>query len=208
MKLYHTPNSCSLGIYILLEEIGKPYELAKVDFAAREQHSDAYKALNPKSKVPALQLDDGAILTEWPAIAFHLASSFPNAKLMPANPLQQARAFEITDYVVATIHMQGFSRIARPENFAFDEGDFEKVGQRGREIMTRGFEVLADRIVGPYVLGEFSFADAALFYVEHWAVNRAGLSLPDKCRQHLETMLARPSVQTMLQRDNITAKAA
>lgn len=208
MKLHHTPNTCSLGIVVLLEEIGRPYEIAKVDFAARKQYGDAYKALNPKSKVPALELDDGAVLTEWTAIAYHLAASFPEAKFLPSGVLQQTRALEVTDYVVATMHMQGFTRIARPENFAFSEDDFDKVRQRGREIMERGFEIMAGRIVGPYVLGEFSFADAALFYVEHWAVNRAGLSLPEKCRKHLETMLARPSVQAMLQRDNLVSKAA
>ena len=208
MKFYHTPNTCSLGIYVLLEEIGQPYEVSKIDFASRQQYGPEYVSLNPKSKVPALQFDDGSVLSEWPAIAFFLAARFPQADLMPLDALQQARALELTDYVVATIHMQGFSRIARPENFAFSEGDHDKVKQRGREIMQRGFEILSDRIIGPYVLGKFSFADAALFYVEHWAVTRAGLSLPQKCREHLETMLLRPSVQAMLERDNLTYKAA
>ncbi len=208
MKFFYTPNTCSLGIHILLEEIGEPYELSKVDFATRQQHGEDYRAISPKSKVPALQLDDGTVITEWPAVAFYLASKFPAAKLMPKDLMKQVRALEVCDYVVATIHMQGFSRTARPENFTFDEAGHDQVKQRGREIMERGFEVMSTRLIGPYALGEFCFADAALYYVEQWALHRAGLSLPEACRKHYELMLGRPSVQRMLKRENIVLQAA
>jgi len=68
--------------------------------------------------VPTLVRDDGSVLTEFPAIAYWLAVSNPQAQLLPADAEGQARALEAMDYVVATLHMQGFSRMFRPVNFA------------------------------------------------------------------------------------------
>jgi hypothetical protein len=53
--LFHSPGTCSLGIHVLLEEIGAPYELALIDVTKGKQHQPDYLAINPKSKVPALQ---------------------------------------------------------------------------------------------------------------------------------------------------------
>ena len=52
MKLYHAPGTSAVGIRILLEEIGKPYEVVLLDLAAREQYQPAFSSINPKSKVP------------------------------------------------------------------------------------------------------------------------------------------------------------
>ena len=57
MKLYYFSGACSLGIHVLLEEAGAVYEPAFVDFTKGEQHGAAYLAVNPKGKVPALELD-------------------------------------------------------------------------------------------------------------------------------------------------------
>jgi glutathione S-transferase len=77
MKLYHSPGSCALGIHVLLEEIGAPFDLHRINFAEREQHSEGYLAINPKAKVPALQRDDGSVLTEFQTIAVYLALTHP-----------------------------------------------------------------------------------------------------------------------------------
>ncbi|MBD0415175.1 glutathione S-transferase family protein [Oryzicola mucosus] len=201
MKLFYMPNTCSMGIHLLLEEIGKPYEKEKIDFASQQQYSETYKALNPKSKVPALQVDNGQVLTEWPAIAFYLARSNPEAKLLPDDALAQARVMELVDYITATVHMQGFTRFARPGNFSPDESTHEAVKARGLELFGNGFKIIAPQLKQPYALGDFTIADAALFYVEHWAVRRAGLTLPDACQRHYNTMLERPAVKRMLERE-------
>jgi len=106
MKLYYSPGACSVGIHVLLEEIGAPYEAVLVNLKEGAQFKPEFAGLNPKSKVPALERDDGSILTEYPAIAFWLASRFPTAGLMPSGMDAQARALECTDYCVATMHMQ------------------------------------------------------------------------------------------------------
>ena len=74
MKLFYSPGSCALGVHILMEEIGPSgLDLARVNFPEGQQFGEAYRALNPKSKVPALQRDDGSVLTEYQAISIYLA---------------------------------------------------------------------------------------------------------------------------------------
>jgi len=75
MKLYYSPGACSIGIHVLLEEIGKPYEAVKLNFQEGQQYKPEFTSVNPKSKVPTLQRDDGSVLTEYPAIAYWLAAS-------------------------------------------------------------------------------------------------------------------------------------
>ncbi len=196
MKFYYGPGSCAVGIHILLEEIGKPYELKTVSLKDGEQYTPEYTRINPKSKVPALERDDGSVVTEWPAIAVWLALTNPDAQLLPADPDSVARAMEVTDYVVSTVHMQGFTRIARPGNFTPNEADFDAVKARGREIFEKGIATL-DKALGDkdYVTGSFSIADAAQFYVEFWAVARLGMTLPAHSAGHYARMMARPAVQ-------------
>ncbi len=205
MKLYHTPGACSLGIHILLEEIGKPYELELVKLAEGEQYKPEYTAINPKSKVPTLVRDDGSALTEFPAIACYLARSNPSGGLLPDDVEAEARALEAMDYAVATIHMQGFTRIARPGNFSPSESDHETVKARGREIMEKGFAQIERALEGrDYIAGRFSVADAALFYVEFWAVKRAGITLPPNVAAHYARMAARPAVARALQQEGVS----
>ncbi len=198
MKLYYAPGVCSIGIHVLMEEIGKSYEAEAVDLRAGAQYKPEYMAVNPKSKVPALVDDAGTLRTEYPAIAYWLARTNPFSNLLPDDIDLQAKALEVMDYCVATIHMQGFTRIFRPGNFAPNAADEDAVKARGTEIATKGFAALNEILAGKdYAAGKFSIADSAIFYVEFWA-KRIGLALPANCAAHLERMLARPSVQRTL----------
>ena len=74
MKLYYSPGACSLSPHIALRGAGLPFDMVKVDFATRKTaDGDDYLAVNPKGYVPALQLDDGSVLTEGPAIVQYIA---------------------------------------------------------------------------------------------------------------------------------------
>ncbi|MFO1027841.1 MAG: glutathione S-transferase N-terminal domain-containing protein [Acetobacteraceae bacterium] len=203
MKLYYAPGACSIGIHVLLEEIGKPYEAEAVNLREGAQYQAAYTAVNPKSKVPTLVRDDGSVLTEYPAIAYWLARTNPFSNLLPDAIDLQARALELMDYCVATIHMQGFGRQFRPSNFAPNAADEDAVKARGKEIAERGFALLDAALAGKeYAAGPFSIADSALFYVEFWS-KRVGMTLPANCAAHLDRMLARPAVQRTLKAEGL-----
>ncbi len=203
MKFYFAPGACSIGIHILLEEIGKPYEAIAVNLREGEQYKPGFTAVNPKSKVPTLARDDGTILTEYPAIAYWLARSNPFANLLPDDVDQQARALELMDYAVATIHMQGFARQFRSGNFTPNAADEETVKAKGKEIAEKGFAVLDKALENKeYAVGKFSIADSAIFFVCFWA-GRVGIVLPGNVAAHFARMNARPSVQRVLQQEGL-----
>lgn len=207
MKLLYSPGACSLGIHVLLEEIGKPYETQAVNLREGAQHKPEFTSVNPKSKVPTLVRDDGSVLTEFPAIAFWLARSNPQAKLLPDDLEAQTRAIEALDYVVATIHMQGFSRLFGPANFGPSADDADKVKEKGRAMVEKGLALMDKTLAGKdYVCGaSFAVPDAALFYVEFWAAARMNIPLPANCAAHYKRMLARPAVQKVMEAEGLKA---
>src|SRR5262249_10593354 len=111
---------------------------------------------------------------------------------------EQTRVLEALDYVVATVHMQGFSRLFRPSAYSPTSSDEDAVKARGKEIVEKAFALLDKQLAGKqYVGGGYSIADAALFYVECWA-GRVGITLPPNLAAHLERMKSRPAVQKAL----------
>ena len=206
MKLFYAPGACSIGIHLLLEEIGKPYEAVKVSLRDGPEARAALDAVNPKGKVPTIQRDDGVVITEYPVIANYLAEANPEAKLLPTDADAAIRAAEAVDFCVATIHMQGFSRLFRPGNFAPSESDHEAVKAQGKQLMEKGFAVMASALGDKdWVAGTYSIADSALFYVEYWAAKRMNMTLPPALAGHLDRMLARPAVQRMLEAEGLSA---
>ena len=150
--------------------------------------------------------DDGSVLTEFPAIATWLARKNPDKGLLPSDPDGEARALEAMDYVVSTMHMQGFSRMFRPGNYAPTEADHDAVKARGKEIMEKGLAIMDKALEGKeYVAGKFSVADAALFYVEFWAAGRMKMTLPKNCAAHYERMKNRPAVKRTIEQEGLTA---
>jgi glutathione S-transferase len=203
MKLYYAPGACSIGIHVLLEEIGKPYEAEAVNLREGAQYKADFTAINPKSKVPTLARDDGTVLTEFPAIAYWLARNNPFADLLPDNIDLQDKVFELMDYAVATVHMQGFMRQFRAANFTPNPADEDAVRAKGKEIAAKGFELLDQALEGKeYAVGKFSVADAAIFYVEFWS-KRVGMTLPSNCAGHLDRMMSRPAVKRVIQQEGL-----
>jgi len=198
MKLYMTPGSCSTGIHILLEELDLVFEAHLVNLLAGDHTAPEYLALNPKGTIPTLVRNDGSALTEFPAIAYWLARSYPKAKLLPDNIDGAARAIELMAYAVGTIHGQGFARIFTADKFTINATDSEAVKAQGLDIVNKAFAVVDAKLPPQgYALGAFSIADATLFYMEFWA-DKTGIVLPDKCLAHYRLMLTRPVVRRVL----------
>lgn len=198
MKFYLTPGSCSTGIHILLEELDLVFEAYLVNLLAGDQHQADYLAINPKASIPALIRNDGIALTEFQAIAYWLARSYLKAKLLPGDPDGDAKAIELMDYAVGTLHGQGFARIFTTEKFTPNPADHETVKAQGLDIVNKAFAILNEQLPAEgYALGAFSIADAALFYVEFWA-DKTSVTLPENCLKHYRLMLSRPVVKRVL----------
>ena len=162
MKLYYAPGACSIGIHVLLEEIGKPYQAEPVNLRDGAQFKPPFTGVNAKAKVPTLERDDGSILTEFPVIARWLARQNPQANLIPKDEEADTRAMEAMEYIVGTIHSQGFTRIFRTDRFAPSQSDHEAVKATGRENAEKGFALIDKQLEGKQYLARGS----ALSYYE------------------------------------------
>lgn len=205
LKLYMTPGSCSTGIHILMEELELIFEAYIINLPAGDQFKPAYMAINPKSTIPTLVKPDGTAITEFCAIAYWLARTHPKARLMPGDADGDTFVLETMNYVVSAIHMQGFTRIFTTDHYAFNEADMERTKAQGETIVKKGFAIVDKQLAGKaYVAGEFSIADAALFYCEFWAV-RIGINLPEHCLAHYRRMLKRRAVKQVLMEEGYSS---
>lgn len=197
MKLFHSPGSCSLGIRILLEMTGVPFETVTVSIAKGAHRAPDYLALNPKGKVPAVMRPDGTLLTEFPVIALWIARTFPDAGLLPGGD-DDYRALEIVEYVVATLHMRGATLVMRPEKFVSDPAAVAAVREHGLDVVTEGLEALSARLAGAeWFFDRPGLADAAVFYLLNWK-DRMGVTLPDNLAAFHQRMAALPAVARAL----------
>ncbi len=207
MKLYWGPHTCAIGTHVLLEEIGTPYETEKVDVAAGALKEPWFKAINPKSKVPTLVLDDGRALTEFGAIAVWLARRNAGLGLLATDPEEEQRGLSLLDYTVGTIHGQAFGRVFMPERFEPQDPVHQTLGlgqgsvkKQGKQMIEEAFAIVDRQLAGrEWAAGDrFGIADAALFYVERWAPE-AGITLPGNVAAHLARVKARPAVARVMQ---------
>jgi len=198
MKFFYSPGACSIGIRVILEETGAPYEAQALDFARGEQRAPAYLAVNPKGKVPALVRDDGSVLTEFQTIAFWLARRFPEAALLPRDLEAETRVMEALDYMVGSVHMRGFTLALVPFKFVTNPEGQAELAAHGRAQAEAGLAALAAMLGDKdWLLGRYSIADAALFYLVLWA-GRVGIDLPEVLVGFAARMQARPAVARAL----------
>ncbi|MBO1074055.1 glutathione S-transferase family protein [Roseomonas marmotae] len=207
MKLYYSPGACSVGIHVILEETGKPYELELVSLKDQAQNTPEFRAVNPKGKVPVLVRDTGAPLTEFTAIAFYLGARFPEAKLLPAELEAQADTLSFVDYIAGTVHPQAFTRQFRASRFTPNPADEPKVVEQGKALAAEYLGLIDQNWKGEtWVMPQgYSIADASLFFVEYWAVKRVGMPVPARIEAHLKAMLERPAVQRALTASGMAA---
>jgi len=199
MRLFHAPGTCSLGIRILLEEAGAPYDLSVLDLSKGAQRDPAYLAVNPKGKVPALQRDDGSLLTEFPAIALWIARQYPDAGLWPSDREGEVRTLELLENLVGTVHMRGFTLALMPMKFVPGPEAQQALREHGlavaREGLARTAEALGEQ---PFLNGTRpGAADAVLFYLLLWA-QRLEIPLAGTLTAFRERMMARDTVRRAL----------
>lgn len=165
MKLYHAVHTCSLSPHIVLRELGLPFELVSVNNQTkRTADGRDFLAINPKGYVAALELDDGRILTEGPAIVQYLADLRPELQLAPApGTWQRVRLQEWLSFINSEIH-------AGSAPF-FNQSLPQQTLSYFRQRLFKRFTYLDGHLQGqPYLLGEqFSVADAYLFTVLGWS---------------------------------------
>src|ERR1700674_798047 len=165
MKLYYSRGACSLSPHIVLLEAALPYTLERVDLATKKTAAGVdYLTINSKGAVPALELDDGKVLTEGPAIVQYLADQKPDSGLAPrAGTFERYQLMEMLNYITSEVH-KGFSPLFNPKISA--DWKASALANLGKKFdWLSGFLGSKTFLMGT----AFSVADAYLFTVLRWS---------------------------------------
>ncbi len=200
MKLYFSPGACSLSPHIVLREAGLEFTLERVDIRKRQTATGAdFTAINPKGYVPALQLNDGTVLTEGPAIVQFVADLAPDRQLAPSHgTLERYQMVEWLNFIATELH-KGFSPLFRPTST-------EEIKQAARTSLANRLGWVASRLEGSdYLLGsQFTAADAYLFTVLGWgAIVGVDLSPWPVLTAFQQRVAGRPAVQQAMREEGL-----
>ncbi len=169
MKLYYAAHTCALASHVALEDAGAAYELVRVDFTANEQRGDAYRAINPKARVPSLVTDRG-VLTETPAILTFIAQSYPKARLAPLDDLWAlAQVQSFNAYLCATVHVAHAHRM-RGYRWVDDPAAITAMQRKVPQSVGECFDLIERTMFkGPFVMGDtYTICDPYLFTLAQW----------------------------------------
>ena len=200
MKLYYSPGACSLSPHIALHEAGLAFEPVQASTKTHKlQDGTDYYGINPLGYVPLLELDDGTLLREGPAIVQYIADLAPNKNLAPANgTLQRYRLQEWLTFIGTEIH-KTFSPL-------FNPATPEDYKPQVKEKLASRLKWVDSQLEGKqYLMGDhFSVADGYLFTVTNWAkptgVDLSGLP---NLLAYRERVAARPAVQAALKAEGL-----
>ena len=198
LKLYYAPVACSLVPYLTLTEAGADFEVIPVNMGKGQHNSPEYLSLNPKHKVPVLVID-GEPLTENVAIQIWIARNFPQAKLLPSDPVKEVKAISLMAWCASGIH-PALTPNANPKRYCDLPGTEDNVKQCARKLLVENFTVANDILAGrEWFFDHFTAADAYFF----WCFRRAVIFKLDvapfpHCVAHYERMQQRPSVKKLL----------
>ena len=192
MKLYLTPGACSLADHIALHEAGFDFDRVKVDLKAKTTEDGRdYTRINPKGYVPALELDDGQILTENIAILSWVADNDPSLGL--PGPMGRHRLLEMLAFISTEIH-KAFKPFFNPQATSQDK-------QAAMQTLHKRFDTVAGQIKGDYLFGQqFTVADAYLFVMLTWAKKNV-IPLPEPLNDYFQRVKARPAVKLALEHE-------
>lgn len=196
MKLYHAPNSRSVRIVWLLEELGLPCDIERFALGDPAMRSAEYKRVHPMGRVPALD-DNGVTIYESGAIVEYVLARYGNGRMLPAVSSPEFPTYlqwlhyaegmlmpQVNVIVVETLFLPPDKR--NPENVA-----------RARKLLTKMLEPVEAALAGrDYLAGEFSGAD---IMTGHACVvsTKLGADISNKPNvdAYVKRLLARPALQ-------------
>ena len=200
LKLYYVPGTCALCPHIVLHEAGISFTIEKVNPKDKTTESNLdYNAINPKSSVPALVMNNGGVLTEVAVIVQYIADLVPDKKLAPLTGTpERYRLQESLNFISSEIH-KGYSPLFHPKVP-------EEVKTIFKERLASRLNIAAKSLEGKdYLMGKtFTVADAYLYSVLRWSPRmNVDLSPWPVLQAFMERIAARPAVKVALAEEGL-----
>jgi glutathione S-transferase len=208
MKLYHSASSPnSRRVRIFLAEKGLSIPLVTVDLGKAEQHSDAYRAINPRRVVPALMLEDGTAIGEVPAICRYIEEVHPTPPLLGDTAKEKAqvamweRRAELEGFAAVMEAIRNSAPGLKGRAIAGPH-DYEQIPELAERSKLRVKNFFADfdaRLSeAPFVAGQrFSVADITALVALDFAAKAIDFAVPDQHRslkRWYDAVSSRPSM--------------
>ena len=198
-KLYYAPGSASMGVHVLLEEIGAPYELIQSTIDRTKPRPTEQLAINPNGWVPVLLWDDNAMY-EAAAITVFLCDRHPSAGLSPATDTAERALFLQTLVYFSNSVQNAFQLDYYPDRFADTADDEPGAKRRGIRRLRETWNIINDQIGSKqWILGnQFSAVDIYLFMLTTWLKTSRGHPSADEfpnVKRIADLVMQRPSVQ-------------
>jgi glutathione S-transferase len=200
MKLYYSPGACSMAPHIVLREAGYQFDTEKVDIPNKKTAAGGdYWKVNPKGYVPALELDDGQVLTEVGVICQYLADKKADSGLAPKpGTMERYRLMEMLNFAASEVHKQ-LGALFNPK--MTPEMKEVQIG-----VVERRLNALEKMLEGKqFASGDkFSVADAYLFTVLNWSnMHKIDLGRWPNVKAYVERVRARPKVQETMKAEGL-----
>lgn len=194
MKLYYAPGACSQAPHILLHEIGLDHDAAKVDLRNKTlEDGSSYLDINPKGSVPALELNNGEVLTENAVILQYLGDRSSATDVLPSTgSFRRYRVLEEVNFITTEVHKRFSFLFARDATDEFKQFVTQGLGQK--------LDYIDQKLGrGPFLMGdELTLPDPYLFVMTSWAEKMIGLDRWPNLAAFRGRMLQRPSVRNVL----------
>jgi glutathione S-transferase len=198
-KLYYAPASASLGVRVILEEIGTNYELLPTNIEMDKSRSQSHLALNPNGWVPVLTWGKN-VMYECAAITVFLCDRHPEAKLAPAVHETERGLFLQTLVYFSSSVQNAFQLDYYPDRFADTPATEPSAQRRGLRRLRETLTIIDDQIGNSkWMIGDrFSAADIHLFMLTTWlqpARGQPSINEFQNVKRISNAVMKRPSVQ-------------
>ena len=204
MKLYYSPGACSQAPHIILHEIGLHHDAAKVNLRSKTlEDGGSYLQINSKGAVPALELDNGEVLTENAVILQYLGDRAGSPDLLPpAGDFRRYRVLEWVNFITTELH-KSFAPLFKPDAS-------EETKRFFVNLLGERFDYVEAQLgSGPFLMGDrLTIADAYLFVMLGWAEMLIGLDRWPNLTAYRQRMLERPSVRHVLRFEGLLKEEA
>lgn len=202
MKLFYVAGYCSLAAHIVLREAELSFQLVPVDLASgKTGDGREYVQINPKGYVPALELDDGKVITEVAAIVQYLADLKPESRLVPlSGSFERTQLKEWLNFIAAELH-KSMGQLFHPqisgEWLQSTHAQLHKRLDFVANCLKRSTFLMGDvmTVADIYLFVVLSWAKEAKFDLSHWPV----------LAHYSERIGMRPAVRAALQAEGIGA---
>jgi len=201
MKLYYSPTACSMAPHIVMRELGLPFETLQVDLRTHKltKTGEDYYKINPKGYVPAIELDDGSLLTEDAAILQYLGDQKPGM-LAAVGSMERYHTIEWLTFISSELH-KGFSPL-------FNNAMPEAARKIFVDKLNLRFALLDKHLAdNDFLMGQqFTVADAYAYTVINWATGvKLDLSPYTHLQAYMRRVAARPVVRETVHIEKLAA---